>query len=376
MFTGIVEELGTVVRLEREGGSARLVVEGPLVTSDAVHGASIAVNGVCLTVTDESPSGGRFAVDVMAETLSRSSLGGLVAGDRVNLERAMPADGRFGGHVVQGHVDGVGTVAMREPGDRWERVRVEVPPGLARYLVEKGSVTVDGVSLTVTAVSAPDEAAGLVRGRADPHHARADDAGPRPRGRAGEPGGGRARQVRRADRGLRRRSEAGGGTTMSVRVDPIEHAVAEIAAGRPVLVLDAADREDEGDLVMAAEHVTTAWMAFFVRHGTGYVCAPMEDDRADHLGLPLMVARGEESMGTAFTVTVDARDGVGTGISAADRARTVRLLADGTTTASDLVRPGSRRAAALAPRRGAGAARPHRGGGRPRPARGLRAGRA
>ncbi len=159
MFTGIVEELGTVVRLERDGGSARLVVEGPLVTSDAVHGASIAVNGVCLTVTDETPSGGRFAVDVMAETLTRTSLGGLAAGDRVNLERAMPADGRFGGHVVQGHVDGVGTVAIREPGDRWERVRVEVPSGLARYLVEKGSVTVDGVSLTVTAVSAPDDAA-------------------------------------------------------------------------------------------------------------------------------------------------------------------------------------------------------------------------
>ncbi len=157
MFTGIVEELGTVVALEREGGSARLEVEGPLVTSDAVRGASIAVNGVCLTVTDESPSGGTFVVDVMAETLSRSSLGGLAPGSRVNLERAMPADGRFGGHVVQGHVDGVGTVALREAGDRWERVRVEVPPALARYLVEKGSVTVDGVSLTVTVVSAPAE---------------------------------------------------------------------------------------------------------------------------------------------------------------------------------------------------------------------------
>lgn len=125
-----------------------------------------------------------------------------------------------------------------------------------------------------------------------------------------------------------------------VRTDPIEVAVAEIAAGRPVVVLDAADREDEGDLVMAAEHMTPAWMAFFVRHGTGYVCAPMEESRADRLGLPLMVARGEESMGTAFTVTVDAREGVGTGISAADRARTTRLLADDATTAADLVRPG------------------------------------
>ncbi len=126
----------------------------------------------------------------------------------------------------------------------------------------------------------------------------------------------------------------------AVRVDDVETAIAQIAVGRPVLVMDAADREDEGDLVMAGEHMTTEWMAFFVRHGTGYVCAPMEDDRADLLGLPLMVARGEESMGTAFTVTVDARGGVGTGISAADRSHTVRVLADGATVASDLTRPG------------------------------------
>lgn len=159
MFTGIVEELGTVVAVERGEQSARLVVQGPLVTTDAVHGASIAVNGVCLTVTDEQPDEDRFAVDVMHETLARTTVGGLEPGSRVNLERAMAADGRFGGHVVQGHVDGVGTVALREAGDRWERVRVEVPTRLARYLVEKGSVTVDGVSLTVTAVSAPDEAA-------------------------------------------------------------------------------------------------------------------------------------------------------------------------------------------------------------------------
>ncbi len=125
-----------------------------------------------------------------------------------------------------------------------------------------------------------------------------------------------------------------------VVTDPVEVAVAEIAAGRPVIVLDAADREDEGDLVMAAEHMTSEWMAFFVREGTGYVCVPMEAGRADRLGLPLMVVRGEESMGTAFTVTADAREGIGTGISAADRALTTRLLADEGTTAADLVRPG------------------------------------
>ena len=158
MFTGIVEELGTVVALERHGESARLVVRGPVVTSDAVHGASIAVNGVCLTVTDAEPSAdGTFVADVMAETLSRSSLGGVSAGSPVNLERAMRADGRFGGHIVQGHVDGVGTLVLRTPGDLWESVRFAIPAGLARYLVEKGSITVDGVSLTVSAVSPAGE---------------------------------------------------------------------------------------------------------------------------------------------------------------------------------------------------------------------------
>ncbi len=158
MFTGIVEELGTVVALERHGESARLVVRGPVVTSDAVHGASIAVNGVCLTVTDTEPSAdGTFVADVMAETLSRTSLGGVSAGSPVNLERAMRADGRFGGHIVQGHVDGVGTIVRRDPADRWESVRFAIPAELGRYLVQKGSITVDGISLTVSAVSPADE---------------------------------------------------------------------------------------------------------------------------------------------------------------------------------------------------------------------------
>lgn len=150
MFTGIVEELGTIARLDRGTDSARLTVRGPLVTSDATHGASIAVNGVCLTVVEHAD--GEFTVDVMAETLSRSSLGSLRAGDRVNLERAMAAGGRFGGHVVQGHVDGTARVLERVPGDRWEIVRLSLPAGLARYVVEKGSITVDGVSLTVASV--------------------------------------------------------------------------------------------------------------------------------------------------------------------------------------------------------------------------------
>ena len=150
MFTGIVEELGTVTALDHGVDSARLTIHGPLVTSDAEHGASIAVNGVCLTVVEHAE--GAFTVDVMAETLRRSSLGVLRTGDRVNLERAMAASGRFGGHVVQGHVDGTGTISARTPGDRWEVVEVSLPGELTPYLVEKGSVTVDGVSLTVVDV--------------------------------------------------------------------------------------------------------------------------------------------------------------------------------------------------------------------------------
>lgn len=150
MFTGIVEELGEVTAVEHGTDSARLSVRGPLVTEDATHGASIAVNGVCLTVV--TVEAGEFTVDVMRETLDRSSLGALGPGDPVNLERAMRSDGRFGGHVVQGHVDGTATVLERVPGDRWEVVRLTLPPELARYVVEKGSITVDGVSLTVASV--------------------------------------------------------------------------------------------------------------------------------------------------------------------------------------------------------------------------------
>jgi riboflavin synthase len=151
LFTGIVEELGEVVALERGSDSARLTVRGPEVTSDARRGDSISINGVCLTVT--LTSDGQFSADVMGETLDRSSLGALVPGASVNLERPMRPDGRLGGHIVQGHVDGTGTIAARTPADGWDVVRISLPAELARYVIEKGSVAVDGVSLTVSALS-------------------------------------------------------------------------------------------------------------------------------------------------------------------------------------------------------------------------------
>lgn len=175
MFTGIIEEVGEVVGLESSGDSAVLRVRAARIGADLTHGASVAVNGVCLTVVGQRPAeavvgqrpaegtvGQRPAgdsaeldFDVMAETLKRSVIGSLGTGQRVNLERAARVDSRLDGHIVQGHVDGTGTLISRVPGDGWQAVRFGMPADLARYVAEKGSIAVDGVSLTVTAVG-PD----------------------------------------------------------------------------------------------------------------------------------------------------------------------------------------------------------------------------
>jgi riboflavin synthase len=147
VFTGIVEELGDVVAIEELGDASRFRLRGPVVTDGARHGDSIAVNGVCLTVVDFGD--GEFTADVMAETLDRSSLGALAVGSKVNLERPMALGGRLGGHLVQGHVDGTGTIVERKPSEHWEIVKISLPADLTRYVVEKGSITVDGISLTV-----------------------------------------------------------------------------------------------------------------------------------------------------------------------------------------------------------------------------------
>lgn len=154
MFTGIVEERGTVASIEQLTNAARVAIRGSVVLSDVRAGDSIAVNGVCLTVVDLGPD--YFTADVMEETLKRSSLDAVSAGSEVNLERAARLDSRLGGHLVQGHVDGTGAVLAIEPDAHWTAMRISLPVDLGRYVVEKGSITVDGVSLTVVAVD--DEA--------------------------------------------------------------------------------------------------------------------------------------------------------------------------------------------------------------------------
>ena len=151
MFTGIIEELGTISGVKDLGDSIRLQVSGELVRSDLAQGESISVNGACLTAAELTEDG--FVADVMQETLNRTSLRGIAVGDKVNLERAMSGAGRFGGHVVQGHVDGVGEIISRQPSDNWEVVKVRIPGELAKYVVHKGSITFDGVSLTVNDIS-------------------------------------------------------------------------------------------------------------------------------------------------------------------------------------------------------------------------------
>ncbi|QIX27564.1 riboflavin synthase [Nocardioides sp. JQ2195] len=148
MFTGIVEELGTIEAIEPQGDAIRLSIRSELVLEGTGLGDSIAVNGCCLTVTSIQPSG-TWTADVMQETLDKTSLLGSRPGDKVNLERAVTVDKRLGGHIVQGHVDGVGTVTNRTPSEHWELVEITMPDGMGRYLVDKGSITVDGISLTV-----------------------------------------------------------------------------------------------------------------------------------------------------------------------------------------------------------------------------------
>jgi riboflavin synthase len=160
VFTGIIEELGAVVALETQSESARIEVRGPLVTSDARRGDSIAVNGCCLTVVGEHD--GTFTADVMLETLNRTNLGELTAGQPVNLERAARLGDRLGGHLVQGHVDVTAAITERRRHERWDVLRFALPPDQAAYVVEKGSVAVDGVSLTVVEASSDSFTVSLI----------------------------------------------------------------------------------------------------------------------------------------------------------------------------------------------------------------------
>ena len=326
MFTGLVAAKGTVRR-----SGERLAIEAGELAHELAEGDSVAVNGVCLTAT--SIADGVFTADVMAETLSRSSLGPLEVGDPVNLELPLRAADRLGGHVVQGHVDGVGTVAgdrrgrlragrhrLRRPGaaalrgrEGLDRRRRRVADGGHRR--RRGPFSVSLIPETLERTTLGTAEAG------DPVNLEVDVL----------------RQVRReADVPYR----GGQMSAQQTAFSTIEEAIEDIRDGKMVVVVDAEDRENEGDLTMAAQFATPDAINFMATHGRGLICLTLTGARCEELGLDLMAAKNESPFETAFTVSIEAREGVSTGISAHDRARTIQVAIDPASRPRDLVQPG------------------------------------
>ncbi|MEX3610104.1 3,4-dihydroxy-2-butanone-4-phosphate synthase [Rothia sp. LK2588] len=354
MFTGIVGAIGTVTHVEMttnasgHAESAVITIDAGEIISDLEHGGSLSVNGVCLTATDSQESApGIFVADVMGETLRRTNLGSAQAGTRVNLERCMPAGGRFDGHVVQGHVDGLGTVEAVTDHESWRTLRIRTPRELTSHLVEKGSITVSGASLTITAVSHPTAAHSWFEVGLIPATLAATILGELTVGdTVNLETDALAKYVQRIMEVSAYAPTAATPSTYAEQsqtrrgLDSIETAVAAIAAGRAVVVVDDEDRENEGDIIFAAERSTPELMGFTIRYSSGVICAPMTNEIADSLELPPMVASNQDPKNTAYTVSCDATAVESTGISAHDRSLTLNVLGDKSSTPAELTRPG------------------------------------
>ncbi len=355
MFTGIVTGLGTVTERRPAEGVDRLTFTAPGHLAGLQPGGSIAVDGVCVSAVTLDQEAETISVDLIPETLRRTTLGGLDAGHTVNLERCLPSGARLDGHVVQGHVDGLGTLLERDPADG--RHRFGLDAGLAPYLAEKGSIAVDGVSLTVTAVSAPGEQQPWFEvGLIPTTLAETTLGGLEIGGRVNLEVDVLAKYARRmlgfqqpaqplsADRPVTPPPVIAQPDDPAPVLDRVELALEQLAAGRPVIVVDDAARENEGDIIFPASSATEELMAFTIRHSSGVLCAPMTAQRAEHLRLPAMVAENQDPKGTAYTISCDAaadrHPQITTGISAADRALTSRLLAAPSAQPEDLTRPG------------------------------------
>ncbi len=334
MFSGIIETLG-IVRAQTPG---RIEVVPETLFARLEIGESIAVNGVCLTVSSVSDDG--FTADVMPETLQRTTLGALAGGETVNLERALRFGDRVGGHMVSGHVDATGIVtALREDANaRW--VTIATPEDFIDLIAEKGSIAVDGISLTVVDVFEAAFTVSLIPVTLAATSRRRLEGGDR-----GQPRGRPDRTLRRADarstRPCRRVRDARARGLSPMSLATVEDAIADIRAGKFVIIVDDEDRENEGDLAIAADRITPEAVNFMATHGRGLICVPMEGWRLDELGVSAMVDDNTSRFGTAFTVTVEAiGHGVTTGISAFDRATTIRLLCDEHAKPSDFAKPG------------------------------------
>ena len=309
MFTGIVEEKGSVRYMQLTGESGVLAIKAKKVLERTKIGDSIAVNGVCLTVTSLQPDG--FTADVMAETIRRSSLGSCKVGSQVNLERAMAADGRFGGHIVSGHIDGTGVIRSltREENAIW--VSIGTSPQILHLIVEKGSICIDGISLTVAKVEEEEFQVSVI-----PHTGEETTLlGKVP------------------------------GDSVNLENDVIGKYVERLLGlgkseeGKVILVTDDPDRENEGDLLCAAEFATQENINFMATYAKGLICTPMSAEIAARLNFSPMVAENTDNHSTAFTVAVDHVDTT-TGISAAERSYTIMKCVDEDAKPEDFRRPG------------------------------------
>ncbi|GAA1818876.1 3,4-dihydroxy-2-butanone-4-phosphate synthase [Nesterenkonia flava] len=359
MFTGIVTGTGRVIDRSPDPlkGVERLVFEAPGHVEGLALGGSIAVNGACVSAVQIQ--GEILTVELIPETLKRTTFGEIQAGDRVNLERCLPAGARLDGHVVQGHVDGIGTLLERDLNDG--RHRFGLPAELAGYLAEKGSIAIDGVSLTVTAVATDDDGTHFFEVGLIPTTLSDTTLGQLSIGAQVNleidvlakyakrmlefggflpSGGDPAQSPGHSPAASAELPAIPQPETPAPVLDPIETALAQLRAGRPVVVVDDADRENEGDLILPAQAATAELMGFMIRHTSGVICAPMSAERARHLGLPPMVDENTDPKGTAYTISADATSVTSTGISAEDRAITARAFADPGTGAEDLTRPG------------------------------------
>ena len=359
MFTGIVREVGNVASFD-DGTAPRPYV------GRGGRRRLVSIDGVCLTVVDGDE--GQLAFDVVPETLRRAKPFAM----EVNVEPALRAGEPLGGHYVQGHVDAVGQVRSVDRSGDEVRVVVEAEAEVLRYCVEKGSVTVDGVSLTIAELDEDAFAVALV-----PHTLEVTTLSRLEPGELRQPRGRRPRQVRGAAPALRGFARRWGyDPHVSVDLEPttspfaaIDEAIEDIRSGKFVVVVDDADRENEGDLTIAAQFVTPEAIAFMATYGRGLICLCLTAERCDELGLRPMTERNETPHGTAFTVSIEAREGVSTGISAHDRARTIQVAIDPGSTPNDLVQPGHVFPLRAQAGRGAPARRTDGGGRRPRAAR-------
>ncbi len=333
VFTGLIELVGTLASRAPRGGGARLRFQAAFAAPLAV-GESISVSGVCLTVDVITKDG--FEADASLETLSVTTLGALAPKARVNLEHAVTLEKRLGGHIVSGHVDGVGQLVSREAMGDAEKLVFRAPSGLMRFVAPKG--------FDLRRWHQPHrqrrERGHLRRGHHPPNDERDDHRRRAPR-RLSEPRSRPHRAVRFAGHGGRntchercglarvakaQRVHVNYTTRMAaITLDPkllerVNGAIADIRAGKMVILVDDEDRENEGDLCMSAEFVTAESINFMATHGRGLICVALTEEQIERLGLPMMQSpgRGGPPLGTAFTVSVEARHGVTTGISASD----------------------------------------------------------